>query len=254
MAKCGIYKITNLINNKCYIGQSVNIENRWQHHRSASRCETNECYNYPLQKAMRKYGLENFSFEILEECKVEELDQKEKYYIQFYQSLENGYNQVRVEQSGTKIISKEVKAIQYDLVHTDLSTDLIGQKYGVSGRTVRSINTGESWRDDNLNYPLRKKFTQNQPKKYCIDCGKEIGKDYTRCLDCEKIHRRKVAIEERRVSREELKQLIRVIPFTHIGAMYNVSDRAIRKWCVKYNLPQTKKEINSYSDEEWDKI
>ena len=70
----------------------------------------------------------------------------------------------------------------------------------------------------------------------------------------EKIHRKKVAIEERKVTRDELKQLIRTIPFTHIGAMYNVSDRAIRKWCVKYNLPQTKKEINSYSDEEWDKI
>ncbi len=48
--------------------------------------------------------------------------------------------------------------------------------------------------------------------------------------------------------------MIRTIPFTKIGSMYNVNDNSIRKWCDSYNLPRTKKEINSYSDEEWEGI
>ena len=57
-----------------------------------------------------------------------------------------------------------------------------------------------------------------------------------------------------RPSREELKKLIRQKPFLQIGKQYEVSDNAIRKWCDFYNLPRTKKEINSYSDEEWEKL
>ena len=56
------------------------------------------------------------------------------------------------------------------------------------------------------------------------------------------------------VDRQTLKDLIRTTPFLQIGTMFMVSDNAIRKWCEKFNLPKTKKEINSYSDEEWEKI
>ena len=45
--------------------------------------------------------------------------------------------------------------------------------------------------------------------------------------------------------------MIRTLPFTQIGTKYGVTDNAIRKWCDKYELPRTKKEIVSYSDEEW---
>ena len=54
------------------------------------------------------------------------------------------------------------------------------------------------------------------------------------------------------ISREELKNLIRTKTFIYIGEQYGVSDNAVRKWCDKYNLPRTKKEINTYSDKEWD--
>lgn len=88
----GIYKITNLINNKCYIGQSICIERRLLQHKSTY--EISRDPNKPLYQAFKKYGLENFSFEVLEECLKEELDNKEKYYIEKYQSLthQNGYN------------------------------------------------------------------------------------------------------------------------------------------------------------------
>ncbi len=82
---------------------------------------------------------------------------------------------------------------------------------------------------------------------YCKSCGKIITTGAERCENCNNLTRRIVD----RPSREELKQLIRTKPFTQIALNYKLSDNAIRKWCDNYNLPRTKKEINSYSDEEW---
>ena len=85
---------------------------------------------------------------------------------------------------------------------------------------------------------------------YCTLCGKELKTHSTYCQECAKLLQRKVE----RPSREELKQMIRTIPFTKIGLIYNVQDNSIRKWCDNYHLPRTKREINNYSDEEWETI
>ena len=89
--KCGIYKITNQLDNMCYIGQSVDISTRWKDH---AKCGLgiDTPQNNKLYQAMIKDGLWNFSFEILEECSRDQLNEKEKYYIQLYQSKEYGYN------------------------------------------------------------------------------------------------------------------------------------------------------------------
>ena len=253
MAKCGIYKITNLINGKCYIGQSVDILRRWRNHKETSKNSSKEAYEYPLYRAFRKYGIENFSFEILEECKKEELDIKETFYINKYNSLDEGYNQVLVGQGGTKVTPQEVNLIKYDLIHTTLSSDEIGEKYGYSGRSVRAINIGETWREENESYPLRKKFTHNQ-KNYCQDCGCEISLQANRCVTCENLKRKQDAIEQKPVTREELKELIRTVPFTQIAEKFGVTDNAIRKWCDLYNLPRKKSEIKKISEEDWKTI
>lgn len=88
----GIYKITNKINNKTYIGQSICIERRFAQHKSPY--EQERFSDKPLYKAIKKYGIENFSFEVVEECSVDQLNKKEAYYINLYNSLchENGYN------------------------------------------------------------------------------------------------------------------------------------------------------------------
>ena len=85
---CGIYKIENLLNGKVYIGQSIEIEVRFAKHKNAKD-------NFCIHKAIRKYGIENFSFKILEECLEKELDEKEKYWIDKYDSLiPKGYNMI----------------------------------------------------------------------------------------------------------------------------------------------------------------
>lgn len=88
----GIYKITNLLNNKSYIGQSINIANRWTEHKRVAFKETDKAYNYPLYRAIRKYGLENFIFEVLEECSEPDLNDREMYWISFFNTFNDGYN------------------------------------------------------------------------------------------------------------------------------------------------------------------
>lgn len=92
----------------------------------------------------------------------------------------------------------------------------------------------------------------NYVVNYCIDCGKIISSNSMRCIKCES--KRRTSTEVKGITREELKTLIRVMPFTKIGEMYGVSDNAIRKWCDKYNLPRKTSDIKSYSEEEWLKI
>lgn len=88
-----VYKITNTINNKCYIGITRNIKKRWYSHKLRGR---NRNDNHPLYNAMSKYGIDNFKFEILEENieTIDEIVTKERYYIKYYHShvSENGYN------------------------------------------------------------------------------------------------------------------------------------------------------------------
>lgn len=85
----GIYKFTNKLTGQSYIGQSIHIERRYQEH----LLEANDNRkNTKWYQALRKYGIDNFTFEILEECLPEELNEKEVYWISFYDSFNNGYN------------------------------------------------------------------------------------------------------------------------------------------------------------------
>ena len=93
-----VYKITNKINNKCYIGSTYNFEKRKSQHIKVSKNKAgNKAYNYPLYRAFRKYGLENFNFEVLEDnIKLIDIAAKELSYIEKFNSYTNtgwGYNQ-----------------------------------------------------------------------------------------------------------------------------------------------------------------
>ena len=89
----GIYKITNIINGKIYVGQSIDIIERWKQHNYKAFNSNEIAYNSAIHCAFRKYGIENFVLEVLEECSAEDLDQREIYWIEQLNSLTpNGYN------------------------------------------------------------------------------------------------------------------------------------------------------------------
>lgn len=107
--KSGIYTIKNNLDNKLYIGQSTSITQRWKTHKYMLK--NNKHPNKHLQNACNKDGLDRFEFIILELCEIELLDEKERYWIDFYKSLfrEYGYN---LESGGSlnKVYSEESKA------------------------------------------------------------------------------------------------------------------------------------------------
>lgn len=88
---CGIYKITNQITKECYIGQSVNISKRFKEHIKCG-LDIDRPQGNKLYKAMIEYNIWNFTFEVLEECNKEQLNEKEKFYISLYDSCNYGYN------------------------------------------------------------------------------------------------------------------------------------------------------------------
>lgn len=91
---CGIYKITNIQNDMCYIGQSVDISKRWKDHAKCGLGIDTPAGN-KLYKAMQEEGIWNFSWELLESCPRADLDEKEKFYIGLYQANEFGYNSTK---------------------------------------------------------------------------------------------------------------------------------------------------------------
>lgn len=173
----GIYKITNLLNNKCYVGQSRNIYRRWQSHRYAND-------SYPLHAAMKKYGAKNFSFEILEECDTDELNEKESYYIQKFQpeyNCDGGGNARRVPQ---KLDSKKVNQI-IQAIKDGYSHRAIAKEFDISKDTVRDINVGRTWRQDNIEYPIRvNKFDCRRNRHRCSICGTIIPTSKQLCFCC----------------------------------------------------------------------
>ena len=89
--KSGIYKITNQKDNLCYIGQAVDLARRWKDHAKCGLGIDTPASN-KLYQSMIEDGIWNFSFEVLEECPREQLNEKEKYYINLYDSKNYGYN------------------------------------------------------------------------------------------------------------------------------------------------------------------
>ena len=85
----GVYCIENTVNHKKYIGQSLDIKERWRKHRK--KLYANKHCNIHLQEDWNNYGKSSFSFYILEECSAEMLDEKEVYYIDFFHSLDRNY-------------------------------------------------------------------------------------------------------------------------------------------------------------------
>ena len=172
----GIYKIINKINGKIYVGQSIDIEERWKQHEYKAFNINSNAYNSAIHQAFRKYGVENFEYQVIELCSIEELDTKEIYWIEKLNTLApSGYN----------ILPG-------------------GQKNRSSNRVL-----------------------------FCQKCGKEI------CRDNESGLCRSCVQTKSDIPKEELYQALldNRGNFTKVGAIYGITDNAIRKKCKNYGLP-----------------
>lgn len=143
-----------------------------------------------------------------------------------------------------------LKNIVNDLLNSSLSFQEIANKYNLDISMIYYINRGTYHTLPEINYPIRQVTDTSKKYYYCDDCGVEISKGATKCKECYNRSLRTCSWP----NKEELKKLIRSIPFTQIGKKFSVTDNTIRKWCIKYNLPSKKKDIQSYSDEDWGKI
>lgn len=159
-----IYIIKNRVNNKVYIGQSINSQSRFSHHISDGLREKG---NSLIDAAIKKYGAEQFWYEVLEI--VENYDERERYWIQYFNSLTpNGYNISGGGAGGgcgidnAKSIIRDsqlLNQIVEDIQYSSLKLIEIGQKYNLSLRLISSINRGTAYCNDSLDYPLRKRYS-----------------------------------------------------------------------------------------------
>lgn len=191
-----IYKIENLINHKIYIGQTNNIKRRFQEHKNKGYYPEN---NKVLYQAFDKYGLENFSFDIIEE--TEKYNEREKYWIKYYNSYHFGYNMTEggdnpptfhgEEHPQANHLLIEVENVKNLLKNSTLSVKEIAKITNYNTSSINRINQGTLWYDNNETYPLRKNLTycfkQERANKIKNDLlntklsQKEIAKKYNVC-------------------------------------------------------------------------
>lgn len=160
----GIYKFTNLINGKSYVGQSINLDARYKSHLRGYKNINHPSYNSLFYKALRKYGIQNFKYEILyqkDDLTIEELNTLEQNFIKKYNSFgENGYNMNPGGDStgGNYFIPYDkVLAIKNELFGTDKSSAQITKEFNLSSESiVSSINKGFTYNFvGDFKYPIR---------------------------------------------------------------------------------------------------
>ena len=192
--RIGIYGIRNLINGNVYIGKTgMNFGDRWDSHRSLLNNGKHD--NPHLQYAWNKYGQDNFEFIVIEDCEIEELDNKEKYYIKIYKDLNlaynihdggnEGYNLGRSLSDETKRKIGEKNRINglgrkaSDDTKNKMSQSHQGKKYAsMSEEGRKNIQQAQQ------------KYCEKNPKKLCVDDVIEIRRLHTEGLNYSEIARK----------------------------------------------------------------
>lgn len=170
-----IYKITNQINQKCYIGQTIKSASiRWKEHQQHAFGSHKNDQDKALYRAIRKYGLENFTFEVVQDGieTYEELDKAEIYWIHYFNSFVNGYNSTFGGQKYHEILPIPEIIQDYKITKSARKTAL---KFNLDHSTV----------DDILNAAGVKRFTFRQAAGQMIKISKDdFEKTFDSVKDC----------------------------------------------------------------------
>ncbi len=185
-----IYKITNIITNKIYIGYtSQNINKRFYQHKYEAFNTDEESNHSYLYQSMRKYGTENFIIDIIYEFDQNKQNWKqlEKYYINLYNSIRpNGYNLLQGGNkppikygnlnNKTKIKDQNLPLLYQMLKNSKYKYNQIAKKFNISVSQLYKINTGKSRFSSNLTYPIRK---YSQEEEYALTVINILANDKT---------------------------------------------------------------------------
>lgn len=241
MKKCGIYIIKNKINNKVYIGQSVDIMCRWYAHRNSAKGKSQDSYT-KIHTAMNKLGIDNFYIEILEECEYSKLDEREIYWINFFNSYKNGYNMTlggdsnRGESNGRHLLVEE-QVIEIRLAYGNkIPFREVYNKYKcvISKRGLQKVWHFETWK-----HILPEVYTEENRiwhatmAKANIDGNKKLGKN----------NKERACNEEEILKMRELRK--EGLSYTRISEITGRSASTIRKYCLFQECPSNRKFFNS---------
>lgn len=252
-----IYKITNNINGKIYIGQAKNTLQRFKQHCKIS----NE--NCLIDRAIHKYGKDNFTITIIE-SQVIDYNEREKYWISTLKSkVPNGYNIsdggdeppifYGINHPNASIKTQEIlDKIIIDLIDTNKSYAAIAQTYHTNKKTVIGINHGYRYTNSNLNYPLRKtsningKLTEEdvdniiEELKYSYDSNTNIGLHYgvsehtIRNINIGRSHHRDIEYPIRAIN--AVKSKVTYDELLEIAQLLQQSSLSIREIARQYNV------------------
>lgn len=179
-----------------YVGQTVQLEVRHKKHIQYDPFNLNTReYDYPLSRGIRKYGEEEYELIILEDNLLkEELNEREKYWIAFYDTYFNGYNQSTGGSNPVKPIFTEDKIdLVIDMLRDEsYSYQDIINKTGISMTHIYNINTGKRRKRDNLNYPIRESNTKGTK-------GLKLSPE-----ECKEVHQ---LLKDTRLSIEEIAEM-----------------------------------------------
>ena len=191
----GIYKITNKLNGKIYIGQSNNIQRRFVEHQGKGSDS-----RIPVDVAIEKYGYQNFSYEVVEECLTEQLNERETYWITYYNSVENGYNcslggnqQSTGENNGrAKLTEDDVRIIRTAYNNHKRRKEVYKQfKDKIAFSTFANVWDGHTW-----NHIMPEVFTEENKQYYMYHATDGGNSDFATLTDEEVIECRTRYINE----------------------------------------------------------
>ena len=185
-----IYKITNKINGKSYIGQTIqNVKERFYQH-CATKC-SKAVSNMAIHRAIKKYGKSNFTVEVIEEIDSANLNDRERYWIKYYNSYNNGYNSTKGGQDGIKLFKNLDTESVVREYKSGKSLREIGRLFNVDKQTIKDLLVR-----NNINLRTTKTYKLSQKDR------EDIIKDLSLGLS------RKEIISKWHISKGYLSQLI----------------------------------------------